>query len=148
MMDLVKWEPFRGLLDIREEMNRLFEDFFGRKGIREWMPERWSPSVDLSETSDAFILKADLPGLTHKDIHVSLTNNILTLSGEKKQEKEEKGETYHRIERAYGSFSRSFTLPSEVKADKIDAKFKDGVLTITMPKSERAKSREIQVKVE
>jgi HSP20 family protein len=106
----------------------------------------WTPSVDVSETPKEVIVKAELPGMDPKDIDVSVRGDILTLSGERKQETEEKGENFHRVERSYGSFSRSVKLPAEVDSGKVDATYKDGVLRITMPKTKEAATKKIQVK--
>jgi HSP20 family protein len=110
-------------------------------------PSIWTPAVDITEKDDEYLVKVELPGVEKNDVQITLESNILTVKGEKKQEKEEKGENYHRMERSYGSFQRSFTLPTTVKSDKIDASFKDGVLSIRLPKSEEAKPKLIEVKV-
>jgi len=129
-------------------MNRLFDDFFGRLPMRtEGMERMWAPNVDVSETKDNIIVTAEIPGMTKDDIKVTFNENTLTLSGEKKQEKEEKDADYHRIERSYGSFTRSFDLPTTVQFDKIKANYKDGVLQVTMPKSEEVKPKEIPIAV-
>jgi len=107
----------------------------------------WLPAVDIVEQKDDYIVKVDLPGLTKNDVKITVQNDILTIRGEKKQEKESKEQNVHRMERSYGMFQRSFTLPSSVKSEKIDAVFADGVLTITLPKVEEAKAKEIEVKV-
>jgi HSP20 family protein len=106
----------------------------------------WQPSFDISETDEHIHVKADLPGIDVKDLDISIDNNVLTVRGEKKHEKEEKAENYHRVERCYGSFCRAFTLPTDVKADEIDAVYKDGVLRLTVPKSEKSKPKKIEVK--
>jgi HSP20 family protein len=148
-MAITRWRPFRDLVSIQDEMNRLFDDFFGRPFIRrEWTEEAWSPSVDMSETKDNVIVNAEIPGIPKEDIKVAVQDNILTLSGEKGQEKEEKNANYHRIERSYGSFRRSFTLPTSVKPDEVKATYKDGILKITLPKTEEVKPKEIPISVE
>ena len=148
-MAITRWRPFRDLLSIQNEMNRLFDDFFGRPFTRlEWTKEAWSPSVDVSETKDNVIVNAEIPGMNKEDVKVSVQDNVLILSGERKQEKEEKNANYHRIERSYGSFSRSFTLPTSVQADKVKATYKDGILKITLPKTEEVKPKEILISVE
>lgn len=149
-MALVRWEPFKDLLSIHDRMNRLFEDTFYRgKGLEEELTKgTWTPSVDIFETQENIVLKAELPGLEQKDISIEVRDNTLTLRGEKKFEKEVKEENYHRIERSYGTFQRIFTLPDTVQQDKVKAKFKDGVLEINMPKLEKAKSKLIKVDVE
>lgn len=148
-MAITRWRPFRDLLSIQDEMNRLFDDFFGRPVTRAgWTEEAWCPCVDVSETKDNVIINAEIPGMSKEDVKVSVQDNILTLSGEKKQEREQKDANYHRIERSYGSFSRSFTLPTSVQPDKVKATYKDGMLKITLPKSEEVKPKEIPIIVE
>jgi HSP20 family protein len=139
--------PFAGFspLGIREEMEDLMSKLFGeREEI--WPFGRIAPSLDLAETDQAIEARLDLPGVDPKEIDIQINANMLTVSGQRKEEKEEKGKTYHRVERRAGSFSRSVTLPCPVKDDAVDAKYRDGVLTITMPKTEEAKSRKIPVK--
>jgi HSP20 family protein len=144
-MNLIPWRnESLGLSTLRQEMERLFEDFTGDGG-RQGM-ERWAPSMDLSETPEAQVVKAELPGVDPKDVEISVSGDMLTVKGEKKEEKEEKGKTWHRVERNYGSFVRSVRLPSAVDADRITAEARDGVLTITMPKTEKAKTKRIEVK--
>jgi len=147
-MAIKRWRPFRDLVSVQDDMNRLFDDFFGRLPMRtEGMERMWAPNVDVSETKDNIIVTAEIPGMTKDDIKVTFNENTLTLSGEKKQEKEEKDADYHRIERSYGSFTRSFDLPTTVQFDKIKANYKDGVLQVTMPKSEEVKPKEIPIAV-
>jgi HSP20 family protein len=147
-MAIKRWRPFRDLVSVRDEMNKLFDDFFGRLPMRmEEMERMWAPNVDVSETKDDIIVIAEIPGMTKDDIKVTLHENILTLSGEKQQEKEEKETNYHRVERSYGSFSRSFDLPTKVQFDKIKANYQDGILKITLPKSEEVKPKEIPIAV-
>ncbi|MBW2057703.1 MAG: Hsp20/alpha crystallin family protein [Deltaproteobacteria bacterium] len=142
-------EPYRSigqLTNLREEMDRIWKRF-----LEEWPgPEvfrgQWVPSVDLSETPKEIVVRAEIPGMDAKDIDISLSNGVLTIRGQKEQEREDKEENFHRIERSYGSFSRSIRLPAEVESDKIKATCRNGVLKITLPKSERAK--EIKIKVE
>jgi HSP20 family protein len=148
-MAITRWRPFRDLLSIQDEMNRLFDDFFGHPFTRhEWTEEAWSPCVDMSETKDNIIINAEIPGMNKEDVKVSVQDNVLTLSGERKQEKEEKNANYHRIERSYGSFSRSFTLPTPVQSDKVKAIYKNGMLRITLPKTEEVKPKEIPISLE
>ncbi|MEK6589825.1 MAG: Hsp20/alpha crystallin family protein [Nitrospinota bacterium] len=149
-MSLVRWEPFKDLLSIQERMNRLFEDnFFRTRGLGEELTKgTWTPAVDIYETQQDIVLKAELPGLDQKDISVEVRDNTLTLKGEKKFEKEVKEENYHRVERSYGTFQRMFTLPDIVQQDKVTAKFKDGVLEIILPKEEKTKPKLIKVDVE
>jgi len=153
--ELEIWRPFRELSPLRDfesmrrDMDRFWDSFFegGRRKRSEEAGE-WLPSLDVSETKNDLVVKAELPGIDPKDIDISLNEGILTIKGERKQEKEEKEENYHLIERSYGSFTRSFRLPREVKSEKISASYKDGVLKVTLPKSEEAKKKEIKIRVE
>ena len=137
---LSRWAPER-------ELQRLFEEFFGRGEGEEsgWLGGAWAPPVDLYEADDAFMLKAELPGFTKDDIHIDVHERTLTLRGERKHETEVKQDRYHRQERAYGSFQRSFWLPTTVDADKVQATFKDGVLELRLPKHEAAKPKRIPI---
>jgi HSP20 family protein len=148
-MAITRWRPFRDMVSIQDEMNKLFDDFFGRPLVRPgWTEGVWSPSVDVSEDKDNVIIKAEMPGVSKDDVKISVQDNVLTLKGEKKQEKEEKDKNYHRIERSYGSFCRSFQLPTTVKTDKIKASYKGGVLSVTLPKTEEVKPKEIPIGIE
>jgi HSP20 family protein len=153
---LMPWRPFTEMARWEREMERMFEDFFGRR-LRPFSDERWwpersfgipAPAVDLYEEKDEIVAKADLPGMTKDDIQVNLTDSLLTIKGEKKKEEEVKEKDYYRSERAYGTFTRSLALPTEVNAEKVRATFKNGVLEIHLPKTEEAKKKEIKVKVE
>ena len=148
-MTIVRWmDPFRELSTIQERMNQLFEDFVGRaRGGREGELAigGWAPSVDICETDDEFVVSAELPGLEKDQIGVEYKDGILTLRGERKQEREVKEESYHRMERSYGAFHRSFTLPGSVDEEKISAKMKNGVLEVRLPKKEAAKPKQIKV---
>lgn len=146
--EISPWRPFRELERMRREMDRLWDSFFERRPARAEEVSEWLPSLDLSETKNEFVVKAELPGIDPKDIDISLTNDILTIKGEKKQEKEEKEENYHLIERSYGSFTRAIRIPGQVQSDKITASFKNGVLKVVLPKTEEAKKKEIKIKVE
>jgi HSP20 family protein len=146
--ELTPWKPFRELTTLREEMDRLWNRFFGEREALEPFRGEWVPSLDVSETKDNVLVKAEIPGMDPKEIDISYAEGILTVRGERKQEKEEKDENYHMIERRYGSFSRSVRLPHEVKSDRIKANYKDGVLRITLPKSEEAKKKEVKIRVE
>jgi HSP20 family protein len=146
-MALIPWRPWRELDVLRREMDSLLDRFSGERPI-EWLKGEWVPSLDVCETKDKVVVKAEAPGIDPKDIGISLSNGVLTLKGEKKKEREEKDESYHLIERGYGSFSRSVRLPAEVQEDKVTASYKDGVLTITLPKTEQAKERAIKIEVE
>lgn len=146
-MELAPWKPFGELGSLRKEMDSLWDRFFTETPFTRASSDTWSPSVDLSETKDTYVVKAELPGLETNDIKVSLSGDVLTLKGEKKKEREEKDENYHCVERYSGSFQRSFRLPSKVKAEKIKASFENGILKIILPKVEEAKQKEIEVKV-
>jgi len=129
-------------------MYRLWERFFGEDwGVTRW-GEGWSPSLDISETKDNLIVKTEIAGANPKDVNISISGDVLTIKGEKKEEKEEKEENYHLMERSYGSFSRSVKLPVEVDQNKINANYKNGVLKVTLPKSEKTKAKQIKVSVE
>ena len=136
----------RGPLEsIREEMQDLISRTFGEEGDL-WSADRITPSLDLAEAENALEVRMDIPGMEAKDIDIQVNANVLTVSGERKEEREEKGRTYHRIERRVGAFSRSVTLPCPVKEDAVDAQYKNGILTIKLPKTEEAKARKITVK--
>jgi HSP20 family protein len=147
-MALIRWEPVRELNTMQNEMNRLFNTFFdapspgngGQGTLR-----RWIPAMDVVETDDHFVLRADLPGLTESDVNIELDDNVLTISGERKVEHEQRNEGYYRVERASGSFSRSLTLPEGVDADGIQANFDSGVLEVRIPKPEQHKPRKVQI---
>ena len=148
-MNLTKWDPFRELEDLTQRLNRMF----GRAPVaRDSDSEpislaEWAPMVDVSESDDAYLIKAELPGIKREDNKVTLHDGTLTLQGERRQEKEEKGKRQHRIERSYGRFLRSFALPSNVEDGKVMAEFKDGLLTLELPKSPAAKPKAIEVRV-
>lgn len=145
--ELVRWEPFREVSRLRREMDRVFEDFFGP---RRWglIPRggEWTPVMDVAETADQIVVKAEVPGIEPKEINISLSGDVLTVKGEKKSEHEEKKENYHLVERSYGFFSRTVTLPAAVDAEKIEAKYEKGVLTVTCPKKEGVKPKAIEIK--
>ena len=142
------WKPFE-FERMRREMDRLWDSFFERRPATRAKEEgAWFPSVDVSEAEGELVVKAELPGMDPKNMDISLREGVLTIKGEKKQEKEEKEEGYHLVERSYGSFTRSIRLPKEVQSEKINASYKDGVLRITLPKTEEAKKKEIKIKVE
>jgi HSP20 family protein len=148
-MAIVRWEPFRDLQAVQDRLNRVFDEAFRgtpRGNDDEWaLGGSWAPSVDIFEHEGNLVLKAELPGVDPKDVDVRVENNVLTLRGERKFETEVKKEKYHRVERAYGTFSRSFTLPNVVDTEKIKAEYKDGVLQVTLPQREEAKPKQIQV---
>ena len=145
-MNLVKWKPYSELQLFRTEVDNVFKDFFGERPFTPTFGKGWTPSVDISETKDAVIVnKAELPGLEAKDIEVTLSGNLLTLRGEMKEEKEKKEEQCHYAERYYGEFQRSFQLPANIQEDKVTTAFDKGVLKITFPKTEEAKTKEIKI---
>ena len=147
-MAIMRWKPWGDLVDIQDEMNRMFNDFFGRAPARRaGAAERWLPAVDISEDEDNLYMDVEIPGMKKEDIKVSLEDNILSLRGEKKLEKEIKEENYHRWERSYGSFARSFELPVSVQADKVKASYKNGVLHVELLKAEEFKPKEIPIEV-
>jgi HSP20 family protein len=148
-MAIVRWNPFQDLVSLQERMNRLFEQTLDRsRGEREGMVAgTWAPAVDIYETPDSIVLQAELPGLSKDDIDIQVRDNVLTLKGERRSEKEIKEGNYLRVERAYGGFQRAFTLPAAVQADKIRAVFKDGVLDVSIPKAEEAKPKQIKIEV-
>jgi HSP20 family protein len=147
-MALIRWEPVRELGTIQNEMNRLFNTFFETpsNGHSSAM-RRWVPAMDLAETDGEYVLRADLPGLTEKDVNIELDERVLTISGERKAEHEERKEGYHRIERSSGSFSRSLTLPEGVDASAIKASFDHGVLEVRVPKPEAKKPQKVSISV-
>jgi len=145
-MAVIKWDPFRDLNILQERMNRLFDD--AGRGVRSEEPSStmiWSPAVDIYETESEIVVQAELPGMDRKDIHLHLENNVLTIRGDRQFKKETKEDNYHRIERSYGGFSRSFSIPMTVDEDKIRADYKEGVLKIALPKKEQAKPKQIQI---
>jgi len=147
-MAIVRWEPFRDLVTAQRDFDRLFrEAFSSQSGETELSTRSWAPPVDIYETEDAIVLKAELPGVDPKEVEVRVEDNTLYLKGERKFEKEVKEQNYHRVERSYGSFARSFSLPNSISTDKVKAEFKDGLLTLTMPKREEAKPKTIKIDV-
>jgi HSP20 family protein len=147
-MELARWNPFRELEDMQGRLNRLFgEPRFARTGENGMSFSGWSPAVDVQETDKEYLIKADLPDVKKEDVKVELLDGTLTIEGERQQEKEEKGKTFHKIEREYGKFLRRFAMPSEVDASKVQADFKNGVLNVHLPKSATAKPKAIDVKV-
>ena len=145
-MALVRWSPVRSGFTPQQELSRIVDDFFGRRFDVEG-PTAWQPVVDIEETPEAYLVRAELPGMRLEDIKITVADNALSIRGEKRREEEKKGTTYHRVERVYGSFERSFSLGHAVAADKIEATYRDGVLDVSIPKAEEAKAREIQIKV-
>src|SRR5438046_1311545 len=147
MKTLTRWEPFRGVISLQEQVNRLFNDAFERQG-EESSLTAWAPAVDIYETENELVVKADLPDVNPKDLDIRVENNILTIRGERKFENKVNEENYLRVERAYGSFSRSFSLANSVKSEAIKADYHNGVLTLSLPKREEAKPKQIKVNVE
>ena len=145
-MAVIRWDPFRDMNVLQDRMNRLFEDAGrGWRGSEPSATTAWSPAVDIFETEGEIVVKAELPGMERKDITLNLEKNVLTLKGERRFDKETKEENYHLVERAYGGFSRSFSIPATVDEEKIKADYKDGVLKIILPKKEQLKPKQIQI---
>lgn len=153
-MTLIKFNPMRDLVDFESEFNKMFNSFENRFGIsrskdeqNEYQNAVWMPLTDIFEDKDNYMIKADLPGMQKDDVKISYTDGQLSISGERVQEQESKDTKCHRVERTYGKYYRSFNLPKEIKEDKIKAEFKDGQLTITIPKADEVKPNEIEIKV-
>jgi HSP20 family protein len=152
-MAIVRWEPFRDLVSLQDRMNRLFDESYrsrsgGTAQEDDWaLGGSWAPAVDIYEHDGNIVLKAELPGVDPKQVDIRVENNTLTLRGERTLDHEVKRDSYHRVERAYGQFTRSFTLPNTVDTEKIKADYKDGVLNLVLPKREEAKPKQIQVNV-
>jgi HSP20 family protein len=142
--NVTRWNPNVAYLN-REPFARLFESFFNDAQGEEVSNRNWVPPVDIQETAEGYRLQAELPGLTREDIDITLENNVLRLSGERKYERDVKKESFHRVERTYGTFSRAFALPQQVNGEGVQAAFENGVLTITVPKAEQAKPRKIAI---
>ena len=144
MLTVSRWEPFRDMLTMQSRLNRLLGDsiqaYDGPEGVGSWVPP-----VDIVEEPERLLFRAEIPGVSREDIDIKVENGTLLLRGEKKQEREVEGETAHRIERFYGAFTRSFALPATIDTDKIQARYKDGVLELVLPKAEVAKPRKIQI---
>lgn len=150
MSELTRWSPWREL----EDMEKRLSTIFGRAPISTTGEKKeaisvaeWSPLVDITEDDKEYIVKAEIPDMKKEDIKINVHDDVLSISGDRKYEKEEKGKKYHRVERAYGSFMRSFTLPEDADGSKVNAEYKDGVLKVHLPKSEKAKQKTIEVKV-
>jgi HSP20 family protein len=140
--------PFKGIEGLRQDMERLFDRFFEPRWDEFVAVGEWAPKLDFSETKDAYLVKMEAPGVEQKDLSVTIENQMLTIKGEKHKEKEEKEEKYHRLERSWGAFTRTLALPTGVDTEKVAASFKDGVLTVKMPKAPGAKGTTIPVKAE
>ena len=148
-MNLVKWDPFRELEDVSKRLNRIFGQPPARAeaGNEMLALADWAPSVDISETEAVYLIKGEIPGVKKDDVKITIQDGMLTIRGERKQEKEEKGKKFHRVECSYGSFMRSFRVPDDADEGKVKAEFKDGMLNITLPKSAKAKPKAINVSV-
>ena len=147
-MNIVKWNPFRELEDIQTRLNRVFGEVpLPRLEVEAPFFAKWMPAVDIQETDKEYLIKAELPEVKKENVKVEVLDGLLTIEGERTQEKEEKGKKFHKVEREYGKFMRQFTLPPEVATDKMEAEFKDGVLNVHLPKTAVAKPKTIEVKV-
>lgn len=148
--ELINTNPFKDIEKLRSEMDRFWDTFlFGRpQKIESQEEEKWQPAVDVTETKSEIVVSVEIPGMDPKDMDISLSEGTLTIKGEKKQEKEEQEENYYLIERSYGSFTRSIPLSEEVESEKISASYKDGVLKITLPKSDNTKKKKIRIKIQ
>src|SRR6266852_6640993 len=148
-MSIVRYDPFRDIRTLQDEVNRLFSSnltrFLNDEGIARGA---WSPNVDIFENKDQIVIEAELPGMNREDFDLSVENNVITLRGERRFEKKEDSDNYHRVERAYGSFVRSFTLPNTVTAEGANAEYRNGVLLVTLPKREETKPRPIEIKAD
>lgn len=147
-MQVERWEPFRELAGLQEEMNRLFGQIFGRAPAGRPVTEGlWMPLVDVEETKDQFVVKAELPGMKKDDVKITVVGNELVISGERRQEEVTGDRTYHRMERSYGKFRRAMALPTEIESSNVSASYVDGVLEVILPKSEKTKPREVSIDV-
>jgi len=146
-MNLVKWNPLKELEDVSNRLNSLFGRLPVRADTAQEKVTDWVPIVDVSENDAAYLIKGEIPGVKKDDVKVTIEDGMLTMRGERKQEKEDKGEKYHRIERSYGSFVRSFRLPEDADETGIKAEFKDGLISVTLPKTEKAKSKPKEIEV-
>lgn len=148
-MSLIKWDPFRELEEVSNQLNRLFGRTSARTDTDNGMLRvaDWAPSVDISETDSAYLVKGEIPGVKKEDVKITIQDGMLTIQGERKQEKEEKGKKFHRVECCYGSFVRSFRMPDDSDESKVKAEFKDGMINVTLPKSAKAKAKAIEVSV-
>ena len=148
-MGILRWDPFSDMVTLRDQINRMFEESMSRNTGRPAAPapsRTWAPVVDILEDNDKIAIKVDLPGIKQDDIHIDLTGDVLTLSGERRFEDEERKDSYVRVERIYGSFQRSFQLGVPIEVDKVTASYQDGILTVTLPKSEAVKPRRVEIK--
>ncbi|MBD3382843.1 MAG: Hsp20 family protein [candidate division Zixibacteria bacterium] len=145
-MTLIRWRPYRSMESVQDEVNKVFDSFFGTPAMS-GREDAWTPDVDIIEDKDSITVNVDIPGMKKDDIKVSVHDQSLTIRGERRYEKEDKDKNYHRTERMYGAFSRTFSLPSTVEGDRIKANYKDGVLKIELPKVEEVKPKEIPISV-
>jgi len=145
-MPIVRWNPFQGLMDVRN-LDRLVDEFLAHP-LAEINGGHWYPAIDISEDDNNILATVEIPGMDKENVKIRLQENILTISGEKKKETEQKGINYHRVERSYGTISRSVTLPTPVQGEKVKALYKDGLLKITLPKTEKTKAKEISIAIE
>jgi HSP20 family protein len=144
-MAIVRWDPGRELDSLQSDMNRLFDSFFGGRTANGVSARRWIPPMDLVETGDHLVLRADLPGMDEKDVQIEVKDGVLTISGERRSESESKEEGFYRVERAAGSFSRSLSLPDGIDPDRVTAKFDRGVLEVKIPKPEQTKPHRVEI---
>jgi HSP20 family protein len=145
-MSITRYDPFRDLKTLQDEVNRLFSTNFSRSFGDEGIARgAWTPTVDIYENKDEIVLEAELPGMNREDFELTIENNVLTLRGERRFEKKDEGDNYHRVERAYGSFTRSFTLPQTVSSESAAAEYKNGVLRVVLQKRAEVKARRIEV---
>src|SRR5436853_4894238 len=148
MNSVVRWNPIANFVSVQDEMNRALEDAFGRRFRAEGANGAlWQPPIDIEEQTDRYLIHVELPGMRLEDIKITLEDNILAVRGEKSRTEEQKNATFHKLERVYGTFERSFTLTHAVKSDKVEATYRDGVLEVSVPKAEEAKAREIPIKI-
>jgi len=152
-MTLTRWNPTREILGMEKEFSKFFDSFNNRFGLKtsidddEFMNAVWSPLTDVVENEEKYSLRLDLPGVKKEDVKIKFVNGQLSISGERHSESEKKDSTYHHIERAFGKYYRAFNLPEKIVEDKISADFKDGILSVTIPKAEEAKPKQIEVKI-
>ncbi|HZI17586.1 MAG TPA: Hsp20/alpha crystallin family protein [Pyrinomonadaceae bacterium] len=145
-MNITRFDPFRDLRALQDEVNRLFSTSYGRSyGDESFSRGVWAPNVDIFENKDEIVLEAELPGMNREDFELTVENNVLTLRGERKFERKDEGENFHRVERSYGSFARSFTLPQTISPEGVTAEYQNGLLRVVMKKREEVKARRIEI---
>ena len=145
-MNMITYDPFRELRSLQDEVNRVFSSNLSRSGETGLGRGAWNPSVDIFENKDQIVLEAELPGIAPEDVNISIENNVLTIHGERRFEKKDESDNFHRVERSYGSFTRSFTLPPTVSSENVNAIFDNGILRLELAKREEAKPRRIEIK--